>query len=288
MASQSTHLCSAPHHAQQRAPECPSYSHRNTVSLQAHTGILRPYCPLDDWPSVKRYVRLFAIYVLIALAVVFIYAPWGLALRPWDPSLLRAGFSIIAGIALAGAFGTATYLTLKDPDVKLLEPTKVLTDEEVVPVLEEYKEAPYVGDIATEALEQVHSATRKRNRLRKVISVQFSEGSLSWDRFTTLVDTAQRTVLRNSALVANDVQSFDRDGYTKAKHAGAKQEQHLALYNQSLAEMQEVLGANERVLLEMAKLEHELGKLEADDTREEAGQTIEELQGLIEETRYYR
>ena len=31
-------------------PERPSYSHRNTVSLQAHTGILRPYCSLDDWP----------------------------------------------------------------------------------------------------------------------------------------------------------------------------------------------------------------------------------------------
>ena len=266
----------------------PSNSHRNTVSLLAHTGILRPYCTFEDWPSVKRYVRLFAIYVLIALAVVFIYAPWGLALRPWDPSLLRAGFSIIAGIALAGTFGAATYLTLKDPDVKLLEPTKVLSDDEVVPVLEEYREAPYVGDIAIEALEQVHSASRKRNRLRKVISIQFSEGSLSWDRFSTLVDTAQRTVLRNSALVANDVQSFDRDGYAKAKRSGTKQEQHLALYDQSLAEMQEILAANERVLLEMAKLEHELGKLEADDTREEAGQTIEELQGLIEETRYYR
>lgn len=236
----------------------------------------------------KRYARLLATYVLIAVAVVLIYAPWGLALRPWDPELLRAGFSIIAGIALAGVFGTSTYLALKDPDVKLLEPTKVLSVEEVEPVLEEYREAPVVGEIATEALEQIHSAARKRARLRKVISIQFSEGSMSWDRFCDLVDTAQRTILRNSALVANNVQSFDRDAYIKAQHAGAKQSEHLALYDQSLAEMQEVLAANERVLLEMAKLEHELSKLEADDTREEAGQTIEELQGLIEETRYYR
>ena len=214
-----------------------------------------------------------ATYVLIAVAVVLIYAPWGLALRPWDAELLRAGFSIIAAIALAGVFGTSTYLALKDPDVKLLEPTKVLSVEEVEPVLEEYREAPVVGEIATEALEQIHSAARKRERLRKVIGIQFSEGSMSWDRFCDLVDTAQRTVLRNSALVANNVQSFDRDAYIKAQHAGAKQSEHLALYDQSLAEMQEILAANER---------------EADDTREEAGQTIEELQGLIEETRYYR
>lgn len=196
--------------------------------------------------------------------------------------------SIIAGIGLAGVFGATTYFTFKDPDVKLLEPTKIMDADEVVPVLEEYMEAPYVGDVATEALEQIRSAGRKRRRLRKVISVQFAEGSMSWDKFAGLIDTAERTILRNSALVANGVQSFDREGYAKAKRRGDSRSEQLALYDKSLASMQEVLQANERVLLEMAKLELELTQLEADDTRADAGQTIEELQGLIEETRYYR
>lgn len=237
----------------------------------------------------KRYARLAAIYVFIALAVVLLYAPWGLALRPWDYSILRAGLSIIAGVALAGAFGASTYFALKDPDVKLLEPTKILDNSEVVPVLEEYADAPYVGDIASEALEQIHSATRKRKRLNKVISVQFPQGSMSWDKFTNIVDMAERTILRNSALIANGVQSFDREGYTKAKrrNSGTSSEQ-VALYNKSIADMQQVVDANERVLLEMAKLELELTQLEADDTRESASETIEELQGLIEQTRYYR
>ena len=236
----------------------------------------------------KRYAKLLAIYVLIALAVVLLYAPWGLALRPTDYDLLRAGLSIIAGVALAGVFGASTYLTLKEPDVKLLEPATVVKEEEIIPILEEYADTPHVGDIASEALEQVNSAARKRKRLHKVISVQFSEGSLSWDRFTHLVDTAQRTVLRNSALVANNIQSFDRDAYTKAKKRGDSQAQQVAVYDEALANMQEVLRANEQILLEMAKLELELSKLEADDTREAADQTIEELEGLIGETRYYR
>lgn len=236
----------------------------------------------------KRYARLLATYVLIAVAVVFLYAPWGLALRPWDYDLLRAGLSIIAGIGLVGIFGTSTYLALKDPDVKLLEPAKVMSDDEVVPVLEEYADTPYVGEIASEALEQVRSASRKRKRLRKVISVQFAEGSMSWDKFCRLVDVAERTILRNAALVANGVQSFDREGYVKARKRGQAQAEQLALYDKTLADLQEVLSANERVLLEMAKLEMELTQLEADDTREDASQTIEELQGLIEETRYYR
>lgn len=235
----------------------------------------------------KRYARLIAIYVAIALAVVLLYAPWGLALRPWDYDLLRAGFSIIAGIGLAGVFGTSTYLLLKDPDVRLLEPSAVLDDDEVVPVLEEYAQTPYVGAIALETLEQVRSAERKRGRLRKVISSQFSEGSMSWDKFCSLVDMAERTIIRNAALVANGVQSFDREGYKAALRAKQAKAEQLALYDRSLADMRGIIEANERVLLEMGKLELELSSLEADDTREAASETIEELQSLIEETRYY-
>ena len=241
-----------------------------------------------DWPFVKRYAQLLATYVVIAVALLVLYAPWGLALRPWDYSLLRAGFSIIAGIGLVGVFGASTYLLLKEPEVKLLEPSNVVDDDQVVPVLEEYTQTPYVGTIALEALEQVHSAERKRARLRKVITVQFSEGSLSWDKFCGLVDMAERTVLRNSALVANGVQSFDREGYKRALRTKDKHPEQIELYDRSLKGMRDVIDANERVLLEMAKLELELSSLEADDTREAAGETIEELQGLIEETRYYR
>ena len=90
----------------------------------------------------KRYLRLFATYILIAVAIVLLYAPWALALRPTDYNILRAGLSIIAGVALAGVFGTSTYFALKDPDVKMLEPSKIMDDDEVVPVLEEYVDTP--------------------------------------------------------------------------------------------------------------------------------------------------
>lgn len=234
----------------------------------------------------------------IALAVVVLYAPWGLALRPTDISLLRAGGSIVCGIALAGVFGASTYLALKDPDVKLLEPSSIMDDDEVLPVLAEYEEAPFVGGIALEAAEQVRSAERKRGRLRKVISAQFSQGSMSWDKFANLVDKAYHTVLRNAALVANNVQSFDREGYAKERTRAKNRPQTadgttasneaLALYEGALADMQQIIENSDRVLLEMGKLELEITKLESDDTLESASETVEELQALIEDTHYYR
>ncbi|MDO4538202.1 MAG: hypothetical protein Q4B54_08575 [Coriobacteriales bacterium] len=256
--------------------------------------------------------------MLIAVVAVFVYAnlPWTLCLRPWDASLLRAGMSIIAGVALAGVFVSSTYFTLKDPDVKLLEPSEILDDDDVVPVLQEYTDKPFVGNLVADAVDQIESATRKQERLHKVIDSQFAAGSLSWDRFINLVDNAQRTVLRNSSLIANHVQSFDIDVYKRARKAttprddkgkagrilrhldnhrdtGSKSNsilhnEQLAVYDKSLEEMREILTANERVLLEMGKLELELSKLDANDQMEENSQTVTDLQTLIEETQYYQ
>lgn len=246
----------------------------------------------------KRYLRLLVLYVTIAVAVVLLYAPWALALRPSDVSILRAGFSIIAAIGLAGVFGTGTYLALKDPDEKLLEASSVVSADEVLPILHEYVETSYVGGIASDTIDQVESAERKRRRLRKAIGTQFSEGSITWDHFTGLVDEAAQTVVRNAALVANGVQAFDRVEYAKdladARRAGKGnsaearvQREQVAVHEQALEHMHEIIAANERMLLEMGKLELELGKLEAGDTLEANGGTVEELSQLIQQTQYY-
>ena len=271
---------------------------RNMVSRTSHMGILSLYDSFDDWPIVKRYAKLLAIYVIIAVAVVLLYAPWALALRPTDISIVRAGFSIICGIALAGVFGASTYLTLKDPDQKLLSPAEVTSADQVVPILREYVSEPYVGGIAADGIDQVESATRKHDRLLKAITAQFSKGSLTWDRFANLVEQATQTIIRNAALLANNVQSFDRVEYTKdlndlkrAKNSNSAemrvQREQVEVHEQSLEHMHQVIGANERMLLELGKLELEIGKLDAGDTLSSNDGTIEELETLIQETKYY-
>lgn len=246
----------------------------------------------------KRYIRLALLYVFIAASVVFLYAPWGLNLRPTDYNILRAGFSIIFGVALLGTFGAGTYLALRDPGQKLLEAGDVMSEDEVVPILREYSEAPYVGGIAGDALDQVRSASRKRSRLNKAIEAHFSKGSITWERYTGLVDQAHRTIVRNCALLANAVQTFDRVEYGKDladarrygnanTEAARVQREQVAVHNQALAHMHDVLDANERVLLELGKLELELGKLESGETLSNNSETIEELSQLISETQYY-
>jgi hypothetical protein len=96
-------------------------------------------------------------------------------------------------------------------------------------------------------------------------------------------------VLRNAALVANDIQSFDRAGYARerAKARGGAGSATLALLDSTLAEMREVLDANEQLLLEMARLEHEVKRLDVGDAREDAESCMDDLRQLIQDTKYY-
>ena len=47
----------------------------------------------------NRYVRMLGAYVGIGVAAVIVYSPGLMALSPMDPSILRAGASLIAGVS---------------------------------------------------------------------------------------------------------------------------------------------------------------------------------------------
>ena len=69
----------------------------------------------------KKYAKLLASYAAIAITGMVLYTPWLVGLTPADPSILRAGLSVISGILLTGAFGASTYSYLHEPEYRLLE-----------------------------------------------------------------------------------------------------------------------------------------------------------------------
>ena len=244
----------------------------------------------------KKYARLLASYAAIAITGMVLYTPWLVGLSPSDPSILRAGLSVISGILLTGAFGASTYNYLHEPEYRLLEAGEVDESDDVLPMLRDYSEMPIVGGYASEAASQVESMEHRRKRLYRVISSTFGDASISHDKFAAVVDAAHRTLLRNCALLCNRVQSFDVDTYRKAKRqlpgSGGKADpiltEQLRVYEDAIEDMREVIEANERLLLEMGKLEMELSDLQSDDNKEDNTHMLEEVKDLLEQTKYYR
>lgn len=244
----------------------------------------------------KKYARLLASYAGIAITAMVLYTPWLVGLTPSDPSILRAGLSVICGIALAGAFGGSTYAYLHEPEYHLLETSEVNDADDVLPQLRGLSEFPVVGGYASDAVKQIESMEHRRDRLHRVIEDKFGEGSLSRDKFVAVVDAGWRTLLRNCALLTNRAQSFDVDGYrtlqrrlpASGQPSDPLEAERMRVYEGVLDDMREVIEANERLLLEMGKLEMELSDLESDDNREDNTRMLDEVRDLLEQTKYYR
>lgn len=243
----------------------------------------------------RKYARLLASYAGIAVTAMVLYSPWLVGLTPSDPSILRAGLSVICGIVLTGAFGASTYGYLHEPEYHLLEASEVMEADDVIWQLQDLSQLPLVGHFAQDAVGQVKNMEHRCERLERLLSSKFGPESFTYDKFMGVVKAAHLTLLRNCALLANRVQSFDVDGYKKTGrrlHAAGQLDElgteQLGIYEQALTDMRDIVEANERLLLEMGKLEMEVSDFDGDDTREGNDRTLEEVGQLLEQMKYYR
>ena len=111
----------------------------------------------------RKYARLLASYAAIAITAMVLYTPWLVGLTPTDPSILRAGLSVIFGILLAGSFAASTYAYLREPEYKLLEASEIDDPDDVLPQLEGFSEQPVVGQYALEAAQQIENMEHRKN-----------------------------------------------------------------------------------------------------------------------------
>lgn len=167
-------------------------------------------------------------------------------------------------------------------------------------VMRGYEQEPVTGPYAQAIISTLRSADLQRKGLFSQIDNEFERGTISWDRFARTASNALDAILRNCALLANRVQSFDVDEYERMEHfytTGAelrngKQDpaliQRWALLRDTKSEMDDIRSANEGLLLELGKLSAELAKLARSESSDQSSQIAEEVSRLVEETKYYR
>ena len=64
--------------------------------------------------KMKNFLKILLLNIGIIIAAILTYSNGFLGLRPTDDSILRAGFSILIGLGLAGFVGRK-YALLKEP-----------------------------------------------------------------------------------------------------------------------------------------------------------------------------
>ena len=80
-----------------------------------------------------KYAKLIAFDIAMAVAIVILYSPGLLALRPTDDNFLRAGFSIIFAVVILVALIWVNVEMLRTPKYEHLEITgDVMTSDSLV------------------------------------------------------------------------------------------------------------------------------------------------------------
>ena len=174
-----------------------------------------------------------------------------------------------------------------------------LTADQVIRVMRRLQSDQVLGRRARSVIDTLDSADLRLESLLAELDEAFQRGSISWEKFATPSYGAYDAILRNSALLANRMQSFDTAAYLRLKdtmgsewrngdeHTQAREER-WKLFKQTLDSFDEIIETNENLLLELDKLAGEVSSISASGADVADDAALEEIRRLIEEAKYYR
>lgn len=253
----------------------------------------------------KKWRGTIVFDVAMIILVIILFGPAGAHLSPLSPNLFEAILSVVAaafiGYETIKVNGRAILTARAERRVALLgSGEEDISPEDVKRALSEYEKTAVVGQYAKQAIAELESAERKRASLYESIGAKFQEGSLTWHKFSEVIDAATGAIVHNSSLLARRIQAFDVEDYNKnARNTitglfnrstvpeGLRQEKRQ-VYEASLNDMRGIVAANERLLLELDKFSYEMGQLESSENADQNDRLLEEVNTLVEQTQYYK
>ena len=242
---------------------------------------------------IKKIGTMIAINLGIVVAAVVLYSPGMLCLRITDENIFRAGTSVIAMLLLVSIFLFTNIRLLKGPPKKLILPEDEIDIEKAKTILKGYGNSKYFKDIASTASKQADRIQKCHSRLSEILEQKFSKGTMSWDKFYSVVMSAEDSATRNMVAMANRLQLFDEkeletlEDYQDDDIPDDVQEDQIRLYEKNYDEIRSLISLNEKILLKLNSLAMEISVSADESNLSRNDGLIEEIEDLIDQTKYY-
>ena len=249
----------------------------------------------------NKHIKLILFDVAMAILIVILYSPGLIALSPTDPGILRPGLAIVCAIFIITALIWVNMSALKKTpkkDVRQLDIDHGTADQ-AIRVMEKYSRADLVGPVAQSGKVQIETAQSKQAALHSIIESKFPRGSISYDKFASVVDVAVATIIKNNLILANRIQTFDVKDYRRTEQLltsgmyrndnvpDAIQEERGRVHAANRSAMDSIIASNEKLLLELDRFSVEIGKMDVSNATDANDSIVEEVRELIEQTKYY-
>lgn len=242
----------------------------------------------------KKYIKLIAANLCIVLTAVALYSPGLICLRISDYSIFRAGMSIIAALALIAVFFLVNLRLLKDPDRIPVMLEDVPDLDKAKEILKKHWDSKYFGGMAKTASEQLDRILNCRRRLAGILEQKFTKGTMSWDKFNSVVEAAEASAIKNVVAMSNRMRLFDEKEYARLQHYREDdipddiQEEQLKLYQKNFDNVRSTIALNEKILLKLDALAMEVSSFASGKDAELNNDLLTEISRLIDETKYYQ
>lgn len=241
----------------------------------------------------KKYIKVFGINIGVGAAAIILYSPGLLGLRVTDYSIFRAGMSIIAGVLLASVFLYTNIRFLKGPKMKQIDMKEISDIESAKRVLRQYHDGKYFGQTARTVSEQMDRIVKCGKRLSSVLEQKFERGTITWEKFSSVVESAENSAIQNAVTMANRMQMFDEKEYARLQYYKQDdipddiQEEQIRLYQKNLDNIRMAITLNERLLLKLDTLALEVSGSSVGAAEGENQSLLGEIEQLTKEIKYY-
>lgn len=242
----------------------------------------------------KKYIKLFVADIVIAIVAVILYSPGLLCLRVTDESILRAGMSILGGLGLLALFLFLNIRVLIKPKIMHIEPDEIYDLEKAKAILKRHTDSKLFGGIAKTASGQLDRILKSQNRIADAIKRKFVEGTMSWEKFYSIVNEAEESTIRNVITMSNRMSIFDEAEYARLQNYKEDdipddiQEEQLRLYHDNYESVKSILALNEKILLKLDALTIELSSFENNANEEMNSDILDEIEKLMQDAKYYQ
>ncbi|MBO6047206.1 MAG: hypothetical protein J6P61_05550 [Erysipelotrichaceae bacterium] len=245
--------------------------------------------------------RTVIVDILIAMAIVGLYSPGLLALRPTDPSLIRSFLSIGCGLGLLDLFvyeNIIRHTIVKRRNVEITTSDDALSKMNPGALNSVDAQKVFYSTI-NDTKDQLERMKRNGKMIYNLLDDRFGKGSLTFEKFYSAYEASEDAMLDNTRNIMTRMQLFDAKSFLRLKsliETNAYRHDNIPddlqmdqyeLYIKNINQIKDLVGLNEALLIKIEQLGMEVAAIDTDDS-EKTNRLVAEIESLIGDIEYYK
>lgn len=239
--------------------------------------------------NTQKLVKSGLILMGITMLDIVGYSPGLLALSLASPSIVNTSLAILLGIGSVAGVGYTSYQLFLPDKICLNNGMNVTHASELLVKVADMNEGKF-SEAANLILQQINSINSAASITENQIHNKFNRGSLTYNKYATVVDAAVKAAFNNINKAANMLSIIDFDRYHRAKNnygdniADESQKRQTDLVDNNLNTVHKIITSNEELIL---KLDELTNKIVAEYDESNNNDVLEEIKRLTEQLKIY-